>query len=137
MDFAQAYEGLRRSYEQGLAMGDAAWVAALFAEDGVLLGPAEEPVLGRDAIRAREEGFLSSFNIEMSIDSAECEAIGEKGWGYGSFRATLTPHDGGSPVEITGRYLNIVQPRQDGTLEICRHCWNADQPIPIPKSAAA
>jgi ketosteroid isomerase-like protein len=116
-------------------MGDAAWVAALYAEDGVLLGPGEDPVIGRDAIRAREHGFLTAYKIEMALDSAECEPLGEKGWGYGSFRATLTPHGGGEAIRITGKYLNIVRLREDGTLEICRHCWNADQPIPAPQAA--
>jgi ketosteroid isomerase-like protein len=132
MDFAQAYEGLRRSYEQGLAMGDPIWVAALYAEDAVLLAPGSEPMMGRDAIRAHEQTFLDAFKIEMSIEPADVVEHAEKGWGYGSFKGTLTPKSGGAPVEVTGKYLNVVQLRQDGTLEIVRHCWNSDQPIPTP-----
>jgi ketosteroid isomerase-like protein len=68
----------------------------------------------------------------MRIEPAETQQRGEIGWGYGTFHATLTPHGGGAPVEMKGKYLNIVQPREDGTLEILRHCWNSDQPMPGP-----
>ena len=98
----------------------------------MLLGPGGEPVVGRDAIRAHEQGFLDAFKIEMTITPAETMEHGEKGWGYGAYKAKLTPHEGGAPVELTGKFLNIVQPRKDGTLEIVRHCWNSDQPMPEP-----
>ncbi|MEZ5366647.1 MAG: DUF4440 domain-containing protein [Bryobacterales bacterium] len=132
MDFAQAYEGLRRSYEQGIAMGDPAWVAALYAEDAVLLAPGEAPIVGREAIRSYQQQLLASFQVKMSIDPAEHEELGGKGWGYGTFQAEMRPHKGGEPAPFTGRYLNVVQPRADGTLEILRHCWNSDQPMPAP-----
>lgn len=132
MEFAQAYEGLRRSYEQGVAIGDPAWVAALYAEDAVLLAPGSDPIIGRDAIRAYQQGMLEAFKVEMSIEVAEQQELGDKGWGYGVFQGKMTPAAGGEPVEITGKYLNLVQPRADGTLEIVRHCWNSDQPMPAP-----
>ena len=132
MDFAQAYEGLRRSYEQGIAMGDAAWIAALYAEDAVMLAPGMAPLVGRDAIRGFQQGMVGAFEMQMSISPDERQEAGEKGWGYGSFRVKMTPRAGGDATELTGRYLNVVQPRSDGTLEILRHCWNSDQPMPTP-----
>lgn len=131
MDFGQAYDGLRRSYEQGVAMANADWVAALFAEDAVLLAPGNDPIAGREGIRAHLQEFLSAFKIEVAIEVADSQEIGEKGCGYGTFKMTLSAKDGGS-TEVTGKYLNVVQPREDKTLEIVRHCWNADQPLPQP-----
>ena len=130
MQFEQAYEALRRSYEQGIAMGDAAWVAALYAEDAVLLAPGVEPLLGRDAIRQYQRVMLGGHAVEIEITPAEVVELGDKGWGYGSFQIKMKPHGGGDVAEIDGKYLNVVRPRGDGTLEIFRHCWNSDQAIP-------
>jgi len=130
MEFEQAYEALWRSYAQGLAMGSGDWLAALFAEDGVILGPGVEPVVGREAIRAHQEEFLGAFEIQLDMQTDETEDLGKRGWGRGTFAMQLTPKSGGETTKHTGKYLNIVQRRDDGTLEIVRHCWNADQPLP-------
>jgi ketosteroid isomerase-like protein len=130
MDFKVAYDGLRRSYEQGMRLGDPLWVAGLFAEDGVIQGPGMEPLVGREPIRAYEQEFLGAFQVNISIIPTEIQQCGDKGWGSGTWRATLVSRAGGEPVEVTGKFLNIVQPRADGTLEIIRHCWSSDQPIP-------
>ncbi len=130
MDFALAYDGLRRSYAQGFQMEDADWIAALYAEDGVLLGPGFPPVMGRDAVRAHTQEYLDAYTVELLFEPAETQQLGDKGFGYGTFKVTMTPRKGGTPSTITGNYLNIVQSRPDGTLEILRHCWNADQAMP-------
>jgi len=102
----------------------------LFAEDGVILGPGVEPVVGREAIRAHQEEFLGAFEIQLDMQTDETEDLGKRGWGRGTFAMQLTPKSGGETTKHTGKYLNIVQRRDDGTLEIVRHCWNADQPLP-------
>jgi ketosteroid isomerase-like protein len=135
MDFAQAFEGLRRSYEMGIGRGEADWVAALYAEDGVILGPGAAPIVGREAIRAYEQEMLGAFHVELSIETAEVQDLGEKACGYGGFKMKLTPkQEGAAAVEVTGKYLNVVQPRgeegKEEGLEILRHCWNTDQPMP-------
>ena len=130
MDFAHAYEGLWRSYMQGISLGDPDWLAALFAEDGVILGPGGDPVIGRAAIRAYQFQHLQAYEFELEMHTAETEDLGRRGWGYGTFAMVLRPRDGSAPTKVTGKYLNIVQPREDGTLEIVRHCWNADQGVP-------
>ena len=130
MEFKEAYDGLRRSYEQGMKLGDPVWVAGLFAEDGVIQGPGMEPLVGREPIRAYEQEFFGAFEVEISIAPTEIQQFGDKGWGSGTWHAKLKPRQGGDAVEVTGKFLNIVQPRADGALEIIRHCWSSDQPVP-------
>ena len=130
MEFRQAYEGLRRSYEEGMAHGSPEWVAALFAEDTVMLTPGAAPLTGRAAVLAHIQDMVKRFRIQVKIETTETQKLGEKGWATGSYQAALTPHDGGEQLELTGNYLQILQPREDGTLEILRHCVAADQPLP-------
>ncbi len=121
--WAKAYNG-----------GDAKGVAALYAEDAVLLPPGAPAVRGRAAIQeyfskdiagARAAGAVFVLNPKTDVGVS-----GDQGWESGTYQVTVK----GAVVE-TGKFLSVSR-KKDGKWLYFRDTWNADAP-PAPPQAPA
>jgi uncharacterized protein (TIGR02246 family) len=121
-------------YEASLSAGDVDRWVDLWTEEGIQLPPGEPPVVGKEAIRARNKAALTDiFDISMSITNEEVVVGGEWSVARGVYTATLTPKAGGDNVLVDGKYLTLLQRQADGSWKIYRDIFNSNvPPAPAP-----
>ncbi len=111
--------------------GDADGVAALYAEDGVVMAPGAAAVVGRAAIRdyiASDIGNSKAAGLAFKGDEVTDGAVeGDMAWIRGSFSLI----DSSGTTVDTGKYLTVYR-RTNGEWQIIRDMWNLDLP-PTPE----
>ena len=122
------------SWEKAYNGGDAKAVAALYAEDALLLPPGASGVRSRAAILeyftkdiagSKAAGAVFGLNPKTDVGVS-----GNMGWESGTYMVTVK----GAVVE-TGKFLSVSR-KKDGTWLYIRDTWNADAP-PTPPAPAA
>ena len=117
------------SWEKAYGAADAKALAALYADDAVLLAPGAPPVHGRaaieqfftkDAAAAKAAGAVFALNPKTDVGVS-----GNMGWESGTYKVTVK----GAVVE-TGKFLSVSR-KKDGKWLYIRDTWNADAP-PAP-----
>ncbi len=113
--------------------GDAEGVAALYAEDGVVLAPGAPAVVGRTAIRdfiASEIANSKAAGLTLKGNGVtDAGVAGDMAWITGTFSVT----DASGATVDKGKYMTIYR-RADGKWPIIRDTWNSDTP---PAAGAA
>jgi uncharacterized protein (TIGR02246 family) len=115
--------------------GDAKAVAALYAEDALLLPPGASGVKGRAAIEAffiKNIAGSKAAGVAFVLDpNTNVGVSGNMGWESGTYKATVK----GAVVE-TGKFLSVSR-KKNGKWLYIRDTWNADAPVAPPAPAAA
>ncbi len=115
--------------------GDAKAVAALYAEDALLLPPGAPGVSGRAAIQAfftKDIAGSQAAGAVFAVDpKTDVGVSGNTGWESGTYKVTAK----GAVVE-TGKFLSVSR-KKDGKWLYLRDTWNADAPPAPPAPAAA
>lgn len=125
----EAVNAIWDEYEASLSAGDVDRWVDLWTDEGIQLPPGEPPVVGKDAIRARNKAALTDlFDISMSITNEEVVVGGEWAVARGIYTATLTPKAGGDDVSIDGKYMTLLQQQEDGSWKIYRDIFNSNVP---------
>lgn len=128
------------SWEKAYNGGDAKGVAALYAEDALLLPPGASAVSGRaaileyftkDIVGSKAAGAVFVLNPKTDVGVS-----GAMGWESGTYKVTVK----GAVVE-TGKFLSVSR-KIGGKWLYFRDTWNADAPPapavpPAPPSAPA
>jgi uncharacterized protein (TIGR02246 family) len=121
------------AWEKAYNGGDAKGVAALYAEDAMLMPPGTAALNGRAAIQdyftkdvaaSKAAGAVFALNPKTDVGVS-----GNMGWESGVYKVTVK----GAIVE-TGKFLSVSQ-KKDGKWLYIRDTWNADAP-PAPAAAA-
>lgn len=94
-------------------VGPAAAFADFMAADGKLLGAAEEPVAGTEAIAALMGSLPENAEISWTPLEAMVSDSGEFGVTWGEYRLAA-PGENGALVEETGRYLTVWRKDEQG-----------------------
>ena len=125
------------NWEKAYNGGDAKSVAALYAEDALLLPPGAPGVSGRAAIQAFVTKDIASPKAGEAVfvinPKTDVGVSGNMGWESGMYKVTVK----GAVVE-TGKFLSVSR-KQDGKWLYIRDTWNADAPPapPAPPKAPA
>ena len=118
MDWGKAYNG-----------GDAEAVAALYAEDALLMPPGHPGVKGRAAILEFFKGDIAASQEAKVVfvlnPETDVGISGDIGWETGTYAATID----GVVVE-TGKFMSVNR-KKDGKWRYVRDTWNSDAP-PAP-----
>lgn len=115
-EFARAYNA-----------GDAEALAAMYADDAVLMPPDKPAVSGHAAILAfaREDtAGAKQAGLKLEIDAGASGSSGNLGWHSGAFR--LKAADGNTAA--TGKYVEVWE-RRAGKWVMIRDAWNMDAPM--------
>jgi uncharacterized protein (TIGR02246 family) len=113
----QAIEAAVRRYVAASNQGDASGLAALYADDAVLLPPDHEPIRGRAAIRA----FWDQGTDEgLEVSNLAIEADGNLGWLVGRYRLPATDEE---PAD-SGKYVMCLKRQTDGSWKLTADIWN-------------
>lgn len=104
-----ALRQLTADYTDRYSAGDAAGVAALYAEDAVLIGSRGEPVEGRAAIEADMSETMQTLpTLETSV--TETEPMGNAAVARGSY----TLSGGESGMKVSGYWMADYEKGTDG-----------------------
>ncbi len=122
-----AINGVWSRYTSSLNSGDIDGWMSLWVDSGVQMPPNEPPVIGKEAIRARNKGVLDRFAFSMTITNHEVGVGGDWAFARGTFAATLTPKAGGAAVSIDGKYMTILARQPDGSWKIHRDIFNSNK----------
>ena len=94
-------------YRQSLLNGDAEGMAQIFAEDGILMEPDTEDLVGRDEIRAFAREALATMRIQaMRNQTREIAIYKNVAYELGTFEETLTLEEERT-VTYPGRYFAV------------------------------
>ena len=123
------------SWEKAYNGGDAKAVAALYAEDALLLPPGASGVSGRPAILAffsKDIAGSAAGGAVFVVDpKTDVGVSGNMGWESGKYKVTVK----GAVVE-TGKFLSVSR-KKDGKWLYLRDTWNADAPPAPPAPPVA
>jgi uncharacterized protein (TIGR02246 family) len=113
--------------------GSAERVAALYAEDAVVLYPNQIAVVGKAAILAYFRGFYDQYAQESFVlNSDEIRIAGKWAFDRGTYRLAMSPRGGGPRIEDQGKYLVILERQGDGSWKVARDMDNTNRPLPQP-----
>lgn len=115
------------SYASAVMAKDWAALAALYAEDAIILPPNHPPVTGRVAIKTYFEGFppMSAFEVP----ALEIEGRGDIALVRGTYSLTIS-QEGAAPVTDSGKWMEMRRKQADGSWIILRDIWNSDMAMP-------
>ncbi len=134
MGKAENVAAIKRLYDDWKApweAGDAAAVAAFYADDAIQM-PANEPeIIGKDAWQSSLRAFFEQFTIQgNSSEVLEAEVAGDLGFARGTYVITVTPRASGKVTRYSGKFVHIFKRQADGSWKIYRAIGVDDQPPP-------
>lgn len=125
-DATRAIEDIWKEYSASLNAGDLERWLALWTDDGIQMPPGEPAIAGKERIRTRNGGFLDQFKFDMGITNEEVRVAGDLAFARGTYKASLIPKQGGTPVPINGKYMTILARQGDGSWKIHRDIFNSN-----------
>lgn len=123
MEAKRVMEERNVGWDKAYKQGDAAGVAAFYAEDAILMPPNQPMVRGRKAIQEFFQVMIDTVGGTRTSQVVEFGVEGDLAYQV----ATLSITDTKTPFQ--GRFLEIFRPQQDGSWKIQRCIWNSDQPV--------
>jgi uncharacterized protein (TIGR02246 family) len=126
---SDAVTAIWKEYSASLNAGDINRWLALWTDNGIQMPPDEPPVVGKERIRARNKAALDRFAFDIGISNQEVEVAGNWAYARGTYKATLTPKQGGKTIPIDGKYMTILARQDDGSWRIHRDIFNSNVPV--------
>ena len=124
-------DAANHQFMDAFARGDAAGIATLYAEDGQLLPPGNQPVQGRTAIEKLWRGLLSLPVKGFQLTTVELIAHDEDAVEVG--RYAIIGNDG---RELdSGKYI-VLWKRSAAGWKLYRDIWNSNAPVVSPPPTA-
>lgn len=122
-----AVRAVNAAWFKAYAAGDAAGVAANYADDAVVNAPGAPSARGIEAIRAfytQDVASMQAAGLGNTPDPASDVGVsGDLAWETGKY--SVTAKDGS--VVDTGKFTTVLA-RRDGAWKIIRDTWNSDSP---------
>ena len=122
---AAALRAVHDRFSAALLRQDFDAVAALYAEDAVLLPPQEPAVHGRAAIRKWTAAVPKVTRIVLQVEDLDGRA--DVAYMRGTFAMTLEP-ESAAAVSVVGKYVEILKKQPDGGWLFAVDIFNSDAP---------
>jgi uncharacterized protein (TIGR02246 family) len=104
---------LDEAWSKAVKANDIARILVLYAEDAVVIMPDGAAHGARDVGRYYTD-FLAKFTVkDVEFSDTRYETEDDLSTGWGRYRLTLVPRDGGAPVTHDG-YFSVVARKHDG-----------------------
>jgi len=126
----------RNQYIAAYNAGDAAAVAALYADDAISMPDHHAALTGKAEIESYLRDTFGKYNSNITITPGETEVMGDVAHEHGTFTVSMTPKDGGNAMTDTGKYLVILKRGSDGRWLLHHDIDNTDVPPPAPATAS-
>ncbi len=106
---ATGVRSLDAAFTKAILAGDAAALAALYADDAVLAMPGTPAARGGKAIAELFAGLVKDVKVtEFVLSDSRFETSGHLSAGWGRYRMTMVPRAGGAPTTETGTYCGVA-----------------------------
>jgi uncharacterized protein (TIGR02246 family) len=122
METRQAIEKMNPEFLDAYNRGDAAAIAALYAEDCAVLAPNQPTVRGRQAIETLWKGIIEQIGGTHSIETVEMADAGDLAYQWATYSL------GGGEVSDVGKFVEIYNRQADGSWKIRLTIFNSDNP---------
>jgi len=126
----QDREGIEALQKREIAASIAFDVSALldlWSDDGVLLPPRHEPVVGKAALKRfleeKKEQFANYDVLAYNADWNEVMVVGEYAYQWGTVSIRTRPSSGGES-ETAVHAMRILKREEDGAWRVARAMWN-------------
>lgn len=126
---------IRKAVEDGIAKwleafnrGDAKGVAAVYADDAMLLPPNGEIVRGKEKV---QEFWGSAVQVlkDASLTTLEIGGSGTTAYRIGKYTLKVEPP--GQPAQVdVGKYVEVWKRQADGAWKLYADIWNSSAPPP-------
>ena len=111
------------AFEKQFNQGDAAGIAELYTEDGMLLPTGSESIQGKEAIRNFWQGAINMGIKEAKLDILEVELHGNAAFEVGLYQLK----GAGGEVMDHGKYI-VIWKQDQGKWKLHRDIWNSNRP---------
>ena len=129
-----AIDANNKAITTAINSGDAAAMAAMYADDAVNYSAGEEPAAGKAAILASAQKWLGSMKVNATASTDTLIVMGDLALEIGQYSGTMTPNAAGaSPIQDHGRLMTLWKKQPDGSWKIFRDMSNSSVPMPTPK----
>jgi uncharacterized protein (TIGR02246 family) len=120
-----AIDAANKTFMERFAAGDAAGLAALYTEQGQLLPPNADFMIGHSAIQAFWQGAM-----DMGIKAAKIETLEVEGHGNTAIEVSkYTLHAEGGQELDAGKFI-VVWKQESGQWKLHRDIFNSSNPAP-------
>ncbi len=124
-DDSEEFTKITERWADAFNAGDASAVAALYAEDGLMMPPNAETAKGHEAIESCVKWVMTELPGKLSIVTVHTGSNGSLGFAQGTY--SLVDDDGNTTDK--GKWL-VVFEKVKGKWYIQHDIWNSDNPIP-------
>ena len=103
-------------------------VTMVYAKDVVSIPPGEPMLIGTDAVEDWLIGMTDVFEANLEYTDTDINLLGD--WAVEQYEGdvTLTPKDGGDPINEHVRGIHVYHRGEDGSWKIIQDIWNYDAP---------
>lgn len=120
---------LETKFSEATATGGGKAFATFFADDGVVLGNAQPPIIGKAAITASAQWEAAEYKLSWLPEGAKMSASSDMGFTWGHY--TGVAHDAqGKLVTTSGRYLTIWKLMPDKSWKVILESSAQEPPSP-------
>ena len=124
-------EALQEAFMAALRAEDVDGIAACYAEDADNFTLGAMKGIGPESARASWGGFFEQFDvISAELQEGRMVREGDLAAAWGLFVVVARPAEGGEPVTLMGRYMDVARPIEGRWLYIADH---ASMPLPTPE----
>ena len=126
----QAIEANDAKFSAAAVQGDSAALAAMYADDAVLMFPNMPAARGREAIGKAFGGMVSAMKVSaVKLETQDVIVAGDYVAETGAFDMTSQAKTkGAKPLHEVGKYLVLWKKQADGSYKILRDIDNDDAP---------
>jgi ketosteroid isomerase-like protein len=108
---------LDAEFAKTVAEKGGAGFASWFADDGVVLGNAKAPVVGKVAIAQSADWTAKSYQLTWTPAGAWMNAAGDSGYTWGDYQGKSKDAEG-NPTTVSGRYITVWGKQADGSWKV-------------------
>jgi uncharacterized protein (TIGR02246 family) len=107
--------------------GDAERWAAIFTTDAVLMPANQASISGTEAVQRYARERFTKFTSRAEIKPVEIEISGDWAFTRTALSGTMTPKDGGKPIELDGKEIALFRRQPDGSWKVARLIGNSNR----------
>lgn len=124
---------LESAWSKAMLANDAAALAALYADDAVLVLPGTGAIKGKKAIEEAYAGWLKDVKVtEFALMDTHYRSAGHISTGWGAWKMTTVPKAGGAPTTEIGTWCAVAA-ETNGVWKYVSDHASADPPPPAKK----
>lgn len=123
MEAKEAVHRINAEFKEAYDRGDAAAVAAAYAEDGAVLAPDEPTIRGKRAIEDSFNWVIKDIGGRVSIETVEVVAAGDVAYQWANYALK------GGTRSVAGKFVEVYNRQADGSWKIRLTIYNSDAPL--------